>query len=59
MRFASSCNQMPILMLGMIRVEAFHLYSSKLTPAGPIHTRELTIPARSRESLTATTAVNG
>ena len=30
--------------LGMIRVEAFHLYSSKLTPAGPIHTCELTIP---------------
>jgi RNA 2',3'-cyclic 3'-phosphodiesterase len=30
---------------GMIRVEAFHLYSSKLTPAGPIHTRELTISA--------------
>jgi 2'-5' RNA ligase len=29
--------------LGMIRVEEFHLYSSKLTPAGPIHTRELTI----------------
>ena len=28
---------------GMIRVEAFYLYSSKLTPAGPIHTRELTI----------------
>jgi 2'-5' RNA ligase len=28
---------------GMIRVEAFHLYSSKLTPAGPIHTRELTV----------------
>jgi 2'-5' RNA ligase len=28
---------------GMIRVEAFHLYSSKLTPAGPIHTRELSI----------------
>jgi 2'-5' RNA ligase len=28
---------------GMIRVDAFHLYSSKLTPAGPIHTRELTI----------------
>jgi 2'-5' RNA ligase len=28
---------------GMIRVEEFHLYSSKLTPAGPIHTRELTI----------------
>jgi 2'-5' RNA ligase len=30
---------------GMFRVEAFHLYSSKLTPAGPIHTRELTISA--------------
>src|SRR5215831_7711038 len=28
---------------GMIHVEAFHLYSSKLTPAGPIHTRELTV----------------
>ena len=28
---------------GMIRVEEFHLYSSKLTPAGPIHTRELTV----------------
>ena len=28
---------------GMIRVEAFHLYFSKLTPAGPIHTRELTV----------------
>jgi RNA 2',3'-cyclic 3'-phosphodiesterase len=28
---------------GMIRVEAFHLYSSKLTPADPIHTRELTV----------------
>jgi RNA 2',3'-cyclic 3'-phosphodiesterase len=27
----------------IIRVEEFHLYSSKLTPAGPIHTRELTI----------------
>ena len=30
---------------GMVRVDAFHLYSSKLTPAGPIHTRELTIQA--------------
>jgi RNA 2',3'-cyclic 3'-phosphodiesterase len=29
---------------GMIRVEAFHLYSSELTPAGPIHTCELTVP---------------
>ena len=28
---------------GMIRVDAFHLYSSKLMPAGPIHTRELTV----------------
>ncbi len=28
---------------GMIRVEAFYLYSSKLTPSGPIHTRELTV----------------
>jgi RNA 2',3'-cyclic 3'-phosphodiesterase len=28
---------------GMIRVDAFHLYSSKLTPAGPIHTRELSV----------------
>jgi len=28
---------------GMIRVAAFHLYSSDLTPAGPIHRRELTL----------------
>jgi 2'-5' RNA ligase len=28
---------------GMIHVEAFHLYSSNLAPAGPIHTRELTV----------------
>jgi 2'-5' RNA ligase len=28
---------------GMIRVDGFHLYSSKLTPAGPVHTRELTV----------------
>jgi RNA 2',3'-cyclic 3'-phosphodiesterase len=28
---------------GLIRVDAFHLYSSRLTPAGPIHTRELTV----------------
>ena len=28
---------------GMIHVEEFHLYSSKLTTAGPIHTRELTV----------------
>ncbi len=32
--------------LGMIRVDAFHLFCSELTPAGPIHTCELTIPAR-------------
>ena len=31
---------------GLIRVDAFHLYSSKLTPAGSIHSRELTIPCR-------------
>jgi RNA 2',3'-cyclic 3'-phosphodiesterase len=31
---------------GMIRVESFQLYSSKLTPAGSIHTRELSVPAR-------------
>jgi len=31
---------------GMIRVEDFHLYSSKLTPAGPIHTRELSAHCR-------------
>jgi RNA 2',3'-cyclic 3'-phosphodiesterase len=28
---------------GMIRVDAFHLYSSKLRPDGSIHTRELTV----------------
>jgi RNA 2',3'-cyclic 3'-phosphodiesterase len=31
---------------GMVHVEAFHLYSSKLTPAGPIHTRELSVHCR-------------
>jgi 2'-5' RNA ligase len=31
---------------GLIRVDAFHLYSSKLTPAGPIHTRELSVHSR-------------
>src|SRR5206468_10794738 len=31
---------------GMIRVGAFHLYSSKLTPAGPIHTREMSVRCR-------------
>ncbi len=31
---------------GIIHVEAFHLYSSKLTPAGPVHTRELTVSCR-------------
>lgn len=31
---------------GMFRVEEFHLYSSRLTPAGSIHTRELTVLAR-------------
>ncbi len=28
---------------GMIRVDAFHLYSSNLTPLGPIHARQLTV----------------
>jgi len=28
---------------GMIRVDAFHLYSSELTSTGPIHTRELSV----------------
>jgi RNA 2',3'-cyclic 3'-phosphodiesterase len=32
---------------GLIRVDAFQLYSSKLTPAGPIHTRELSVHSRS------------
>jgi len=31
---------------GMFRVEALHLYCSELTPAGPIHTCELSVPAR-------------
>ena len=31
---------------GMIRVDAFHLYSSRLTPAGPIHKRELSVRCR-------------
>ncbi|HEY4270982.1 MAG TPA: RNA 2',3'-cyclic phosphodiesterase [Candidatus Udaeobacter sp.] len=31
---------------GLIHVEAFHLYSSTLTPAGPIHTCELTVRCR-------------
>lgn len=31
---------------GMFRVEAFHLYCSQLTPAGPIHTCQLSVPAR-------------
>jgi 2'-5' RNA ligase len=30
---------------GMIHVEEFHLYSSRLTPAGSIHTSELTLHA--------------
>ena len=32
--------------LGGIRVEAFNLYSSQLTPEGAIHTRELSVKAR-------------
>jgi RNA 2',3'-cyclic 3'-phosphodiesterase len=30
---------------GMFRVEAFHLYCSELTPAGPIHTCQLSVAA--------------
>ena len=30
---------------GLIKVEQFHLYSSKLLPSGSVHTRELTIKA--------------
>src|SRR5438552_18715186 len=30
----------------MIHIDAFYLYSSKLTPAGPIHTRELSVHCR-------------
>jgi len=36
---------------GMFRVEAFHLYCSQLTPAGPIHTCQLSVPAVSPASL--------
>ena len=32
---------------GMVRVDAFYLYSSRLTPAGPIHTREVTVQCSS------------
>jgi 2'-5' RNA ligase len=31
---------------GLFRVDAFHLFCSELTPAGPIHTCQLSIPAR-------------
>jgi 2'-5' RNA ligase len=31
---------------GMFQVKNFHLYSSQLTPAGPIHTRELSVRCR-------------
>lgn len=31
---------------GMFRVEAFHLYCSEVTPAGPIHTCQLSFSAR-------------
>jgi 2'-5' RNA ligase len=33
---------------GMIHVKNFHLYSSRLTPAGPIHTRELSVSCNRR-----------
>jgi RNA 2',3'-cyclic 3'-phosphodiesterase len=31
---------------GMVRVDVFHLYSSKLTPGGPIYTHELSVRAK-------------
>jgi 2'-5' RNA ligase len=37
------------LAAGMIRVDAFHLYSSKLTPAGPIHSREMSVRCRDKK----------
>ncbi len=36
----------PQFHVGMVRVDAFHLYCSELTPAGPIHTCQLSIPAQ-------------
>ena len=35
---------------GMFRVDAFHLYCSELTPAGPVHTCEMSIFADKREA---------
>ncbi len=31
---------------GMFRIDAFHLYCSELTPAGPIHTCQLSVPSQ-------------
>lgn len=31
---------------GMFRIDAFHLYCSQLTPAGPIYTCRLSVPAK-------------
>jgi 2'-5' RNA ligase len=36
---------------GMMHVESFHLFSSKLGPAGPTHTRELTLSCSGGRSL--------
>ncbi len=38
---------------GMFRVEAFHLYSSKLSSAGSVYTRELTVANRASEARSA------
>ncbi len=35
---------------GTIRVTEFHLYLSKLTPTGPVHTRELTVSGREQSA---------
>jgi RNA 2',3'-cyclic 3'-phosphodiesterase len=39
------------LSAGMLRVEAFHLYSSRLTPAGPIHNREFSVACSGSDPL--------
>lgn len=42
----SFLNKYPDFDAGMFRVEAFHLYESKLTTTGPIHRRMITVNAR-------------
>ena len=47
--FASG-DKLNALDAGMFRVDAFHLYCSELTPAGPVHTCEMSILARKGEA---------